>query len=42
MYKRAIVARPLLASLPVPVRRVIGAGALTLTLWFASLLALFH
>lgn len=34
--------RPLLDLLPLPVRRAAGVGLLGLTLWMASLLALFR
>ena len=34
--------RPLLETLPQPMRRAAGIGVLTLTLWMASFLALFH
>lgn len=34
--------RPLLETLPLPLRRAAGIGALTLTLWMASFLALFR
>jgi hypothetical protein len=42
MDRRLVPQRPLLALLPLPARRATGAVALTLTLWLASLLALFR
>jgi hypothetical protein len=42
MDRRPAPQRPLLALLPLPARRATGAIALTLTLWLASLLALFR
>jgi hypothetical protein len=34
--------RPLLEQVPAPARRVFGVTLLTLTLWMASVVALFH
>jgi hypothetical protein len=42
MARRSVPQRPLLESLPLPARRAGGIALLTLTLWLASLLALFR
>ncbi len=42
MDRRPVPQRPLLDLLPLPARRATGAIALTLTLWLASLLAMFR
>ncbi len=42
MDRRLVPQRPLLALLPLPARRATGAIALSLTLWLASLLAMFR
>ncbi len=42
MDRRIAPQRPLLATLPLPARRVGGVVLLTLTLWLSSLLALFR
>ena len=42
MKLRSALRQPLLDSVPAPARRAGGMVLLTLTLWLASLMALFH
>jgi hypothetical protein len=42
MEMRPVPSRPLLGHVPAPARRAAGAMLLTLTLWLASLVALFQ